>query len=149
MNVLPDVYLFPTGRRVGDLIRKFAKNLWWQTFFLHFWRDKPLWVKLKTNGGVIFITILPYFHDLISLETANTQKCEVFLLKISLGNVNASAVTCKLEIYNFSFRKEFLETLQVYLSRILTAGSTTPFMKNSPTSCVSSCSICSILVNNK
>ena len=47
-----------------------------------------------------------------SLETVNTQKSEVFLLKISSGNVNASVVTCQYpQIYNFSFRKEFLETL--------------------------------------
>ena len=81
-------------------------------FFLHLWQDKPLWVELKTNGGVIFITILLHFHYFISLETANIQKSEVFLLGISLGNVNASVVTCRyLKIYNFSFRKEFLETL--------------------------------------
>ena len=68
-------------------------------------------VKKKRNGGVIFITILLHFHDFISLKTANTQKSEVFLLRISLGIVNA-CVTCRnLQIYNFSFRKEFLETL--------------------------------------
>ena len=52
-----------------------------------------LWVELKTNGGVIFITILLHIHYFISLETANTQENEVFLLRISLGNVNASVVT--------------------------------------------------------
>ena len=79
-----------------------------QTYFL----NVPLWVELETNGGVIFITILLHFHYFISSETANTQKSEVFLLGISLGNVNASVVTCRyLKIYNFSFRKEFLETL--------------------------------------
>ena len=94
------------------LIWKFAKILWWQNFFLHLWQDKPLWVELKTNGGVIFITILLHFHYFISLETANTQKSEVFLLRISSGNVNASVVTCWYpQIYNFSFRKVFLETL--------------------------------------
>ena len=98
--------------QLGDLIWKLAKILWWQNFFLHLWQDKPLWVELKTNGGVIFITILLHFHYFISLETANTQKSEVFLLRISLGNVNASVVTCRYpQIYNFSFRKEFLETL--------------------------------------
>ena len=122
----------------GDLIWKFAKILWWQNFFLHLWQDKPLWVKVKPDGEVIFITILLYFHYLISLETANTQKSEVFLLRISLGIVNA-CVTCRyLQIYNFSFRKEFLETLLVYLSKILGKNSTTPFVKNSRTSCVSS-----------
>ena len=45
------------------------------------------------GGGVIFITKCHYF---ISLEIANTQKSEVFLLRISLGNVNASVVvTCQ------------------------------------------------------
>ena len=90
----------------GDFIWKIAKILRGQTFFLHLWQDKPLWVELKTNGGVIFITILLHFHYFISLETANTQKSEVFLLRISLGNVNASVVTCRYpQIYNFSFRK--------------------------------------------
>ena len=37
-------------------------------------------------GVIIFITILLHFHYFISLETANTQKSEVFLLIISLGN---------------------------------------------------------------
>ena len=68
--------------------------------------------ELKTNGGVIFITILLHFYYFTFLETANIQKSEVFLLRISLGNVNASVVTCWYpQIYNFSFRKEFLETL--------------------------------------
>ena len=67
---------------------------------------------LKTNGGVIFINILLHFHYFISLETANTQKSEVLLSRISLGNVNASVVSYRYpQIYNFSFRKEFLETL--------------------------------------
>ena len=39
-------------------------------------------------GGVILLHI----HYLISLETANTQKSEMFLLRISSGNVNASGV---------------------------------------------------------
>ena len=68
--------------------------LWWRIFFLHLWQDKLLWVELKIYGGVIFITILLHFHYFISLETANTQKSEVFLLRISSGNVNASVVTC-------------------------------------------------------
>ena len=74
------------------------------------WQDKPR--ELKTNGGVINITILLHFHYFISLETAITQKSEVIVLRISFGNVNASVVTCRYpQIYNFSFRKEFLETL--------------------------------------
>ena len=44
------------------------------------------------GGGVIFITTPNY---LTSLETVNAQKSEVFYLKISSGNVNASGViTC-------------------------------------------------------
>ena len=67
---------------------------------------------VKTNGGVIFITILLHFHYFISLETASTQKSEVFLLRISLGNVNTSVVTCRYpQIYNFSFGKEFSEII--------------------------------------
>ena len=77
--------------------------------------DKPLWMELVTNGGVIFITILLHFHFFISLETPTSQKSEVFLLRISLGNVNAPVVTCRYpQIYNFSFTKEFLESLQFY-----------------------------------
>ena len=54
----------------------------------------------------MFITILLNFHYFISLETANTQKNEVFLLRISFGDMNASVVTCRYpQIYNFGFRK--------------------------------------------
>ena len=34
-------------------------------------------------------------HYLISLETANIQKSEVFLFRISSGNVNTSVATCR------------------------------------------------------
>ena len=89
-------------------------------------------MELKTNGGVIFIIILPHFHYFISLETANTQKSEAFLLRISLGNVNASVVTPQYpQIYNFSFRDSV-----IVLTRILTTSTTTPYVKNCPTSCV-------------
>ena len=44
-------------------------------------------------GGVIFITKPSLFHF---LERANTQKSEVFLLRISSGNANISGVvTCQ------------------------------------------------------
>ena len=85
---------------------KICQNFVLKKFFLHLGQDKPLWVDLKTNRGIIFITIFLHFHYFISLETANTQNSEAFLLRISLENVNAYP-----EIYNFSFRKEFLETL--------------------------------------
>ena len=56
-----------------------------------------------------YITTLYY---IISLETANTQRSEMFLLKTSSGNQNASVVTCQYpQIYNFRFRSEFFETL--------------------------------------
>ena len=43
--------------------------------------------------GVIFITTTSYF---VSLETASTRKSEVFMLRISSGNVNASVImTCQ------------------------------------------------------
>ena len=94
----------------GYLIWKFAKILWWQHFFLHLWQDKPLWVELKIYGAVIFIAILLQFHYLISLETPSTQKSKVFVLWISSGNVDASVITSWYpQIYNCSFRKEFLE----------------------------------------
>ena len=54
-------------------------------FFLHLWQDKPLWVELKANGGVILITILLHFYYFISFETANNHKSEVFLLRIFKG----------------------------------------------------------------
>ena len=68
--------------------------------------------EVKNIWGVIFITILLHFHYFIYLEKTNTKKNEVFLLRISSGNVNASVVTCQYpQIYNFNFREEFLETL--------------------------------------
>ena len=67
---------------------------------------------VKNIFGVVFITILLHFHYFISLETANTQKSEMFLLRSSSGNLNTSVVTCQYpQMYNFSFRKESLETL--------------------------------------
>ena len=83
---------------------KICQNFVMRNFFLYLWENKPLWVELKTNGGIIFITILLHSRYFICLKTANTKKSGVFLLTISLGNVNASVVThgC-LNIYNFSF----------------------------------------------
>ena len=50
-------------------------------------------------GGVILLKFhysLRSTQHLISLETPNTQIIEVFLLRISLGDVNASVVvTCQ------------------------------------------------------
>ena len=85
-------------------------------FFLHLWQDKALWVAFKSNGGVIFVTILLHFHYFISLERANTQKSKVFLFRISLEIHNTSVATCRhLQMYNFGFRKEFLQTLCEYI----------------------------------
>ena len=72
---------------------------------------------VKSKWVVICITILLHFPYFISLETGNIQKSEVFLLRTSLGNVNASVVTWRYpQIYNFSFRKEFLETFPLVVS---------------------------------
>ena len=71
---------------------KICQNLVITKFFsyiCHLWQDKPLWIKLKLNGGVTFITVLLRFHYFISLEKGNTQKNQVFLLRIFLRNVNA------------------------------------------------------------
>ena len=69
-------------------------------------------MELKANGGLLFITVLLHFYYLIFLETANTQKSEVFHLRISLGNVNAPVANCWYpQTYNFTFRKNVLETL--------------------------------------
>ena len=62
-----------------------------------------------------FLTITLHFHYFSSLETANTQKSKVFLLRVFLGNLILSMhqllLADILKFYNFSFRKEFLETL--------------------------------------
>ena len=62
------------GYKLGDLIWKIAKILWWWNFFLHLRQDKPLQVQLKTNEGVIFISILLRFHCFISFETPRNMK---------------------------------------------------------------------------
>ena len=81
------------------------------------WQDKPLLAELKTNRGLLFITILLHFHNFVSLETANTEKIEMFLLRSSLGNVITLVVTSRYpQIYNFIFREEFLETLYKCIS---------------------------------
>ena len=106
------------GEREGsDLIWKFAKILSWQKVFIHLWQDKPLLAELKTNRGLLFITILLHFHNFVSLETANTEKIEMFLLRSSLGNVITLVVTSRYpQIYNFIFREEFSETLYKCIS---------------------------------
>ena len=56
-----------------------------------------------------YITTLHFF---ISLETANAENSQMFLLRICSGNLNALVVTCRYpEFCSFSFKKEFLETL--------------------------------------
>ena len=75
-------------------------------FFLHLWQDKLVSVELNIYGGAIFIAILAHFRYLISLETANTKESEVFLLRISSGNLNKPVATCW---------KEFFETLCKYI----------------------------------
>ena len=49
--------------------------------------------ELNVYRGVIFVTTPSLFH---SLETANTQKSEVFLLSIPSGKLNAvGVITCR------------------------------------------------------
>ena len=47
------------------------------------------------HGEVIYYYIIPKLLLFISLETSNTQKSEVFLIRISSENVNASVATCQ------------------------------------------------------
>ena len=78
---------------MGDLIWKLAKILWGLNFFLDLWGDKPLWGELKLYGRVIFITTVSLFHF---FRNSQHPENEVFLLRISSGNVNASVVvTCQ------------------------------------------------------
>ena len=52
-------------------------------------------VKIISGGSVIFITTISLFHFFRNTRTPR-QKSEVFLLRISSGNVNASGVvTCQ------------------------------------------------------
>ena len=84
-----------------SIIKKNCQILWDHIFFLTYLLvDKSLWGELKLNEGVIYITTIS-IHYFIYLETTNTQKSEFFLLRISLGNVNASGVViCQyLQIY--------------------------------------------------
>ena len=59
-------------------------------------------VKNKWGSNLYYyITTILWFH---LFRNANSQKSEVFLLIISLGNVNASVVTCRYpQIYNLTF----------------------------------------------
>ena len=53
-------------------------------------------VKIICGGVIFIITTISLFHFFRTLETANTQKSEMFLLRISSGNVNVSVVvTCQ------------------------------------------------------
>ena len=59
--------------------------------------------------GVIFITATSYF---VSLETASTRKSEVFVSRISSGNVNASVImTCQYPQIYLKILKEKLRFL--------------------------------------
>ena len=91
---------------------KTCQNFMMTKFLLTFTAGQTFMGGVKNKWGVIFITILLHFHYFISLETASNEKNEVFLLKISLDIHNASGVTCQYpQIFNSSFRKEFLEIL--------------------------------------
>ena len=88
---------------------KICQNLVGKIFFLTFLGEKTSRGELKLYGGVI---LLLHFHYLIYLETANTQKSEVFRLIISSVNVNASVVTCS-NLLKKCFRKTSLFVLTV------------------------------------
>ena len=103
--------MLPLPLQWGDLIAKILPKFYGDKIFsyicgrINFYR----WNQ-KCMGSNIYYYITTLY--LISLETANTQKSEVFLLRILSGNVNESLAICRyLQIYNLSFRKEFLETL--------------------------------------
>ena len=92
----------PPSITIGWFNFKTCQNFVATEFFLYLSQDKFLWVEFKIYGGVIFITMLMRIHYFISLETANTQKSEVLLLRISSGNVNASVAICQYpQTYNF------------------------------------------------
>ena len=58
----------------GDLIWKFTKLLWGQSFFFHMQGDKPLWRELKLYGGIL-ITTLSLFNFFGNSETPRKVKC--------------------------------------------------------------------------
>ena len=65
------------------LINKYESNL-----LVHGFPSPLQW----GEGGQLvvtknFLTITLHFHYFSSLETANTQKSKVFLLRVSLGNL--------------------------------------------------------------
>ena len=70
---------------MGGLNLKICQNFVGTKFFLHLWGNKPLWGELKLcrESNIYYFTF-----SFIFLETANTQKSEVFLLRVSSGNVN-------------------------------------------------------------
>ena len=60
----------------------------------------------------IYYYITSYAFIISFLQKQPTPRKVKCFLRISLGNVNASVVACRYpQIYIFSFRKEFLETL--------------------------------------
>ena len=72
----------PTLLQWGYLIWKLAKILWGQNFFLHLWRNKPLWGELKFYGGsnicyYTFIISFVYHPEKWSVSLMNSfRKCE-------------------------------------------------------------------------
>ena len=80
--------LSPSHHYNGERDLKIFLNILEKIFFLLFPGDRPLRGESKLYGGVIFITTLLF----ISLETANTQKSKVFLLRTSSENVNTPGV---------------------------------------------------------
>ena len=123
VSASPPITMEERESEEDDLMWKFAKILW---------KSSMGGIENKWGSNIYcYIITLSLSHF---FKNSQHQKTEVFLLRISLEIHNASVVTCRYpQIYNFSFRKEFLETL---CKCILTTSSATPFLKNIPTSWV-------------
>ena len=92
----------------GDLDLKICQNFVGTKFFLAFVGGINLYGGAKIIWGINILLAI-YFHYLISLETPNTPKSKVFLLRISLGKLNASeVVTCQ---YPQTYKKSPSEKL--------------------------------------
>ena len=70
-------------------------------------------VKNKCGSNIYYyVTALSLIHFFRNSQHPEKWNVSFKNFLISLGNVNASVLTCRYpQIYNFSFRKEFLETL--------------------------------------
>ena len=114
----PSHYNGERGQGERWLHMKICQNFVVTKFFLTFVVRKTSMggVKNKWGSNIYYhITTLSLFHFFRNSQHQHTEKW-MFFLRISLGNVNASLVTCQYpQIYNFNVRKEFLETLCKYI----------------------------------